>query len=162
MSHEFIYRGLFDDYEEQRVWCVFHYSESIQRYSTAIQRFHFIVPFLMNLFSAVCIICTLARRRAAIQSRQRYAQHLLVQLKKNKQLIVSPIVLVILSIPRLLITLFSGCVKVSRSPWLYLLGYLVSFIPPALVFIIFVLPSTTYKKVFTTMIMRWRRRFFRQ
>jgi hypothetical protein len=101
LSHEFIYRSLFDDYEEQRVWCVFHYSELIQKYSTVIQLFHFIVPFAMNLFSAVFIVFTLARRRAEIQTRQRYAQQLLAQLKKNKQLIVSSTVLVILSVSRL-------------------------------------------------------------
>ncbi|CAF3462739.1 unnamed protein product, partial [Rotaria socialis] len=100
-SHEFIYRGLFDDYEEQRIWCVFRYSQSIERYSTAIQLFHFIVPFFIYLFFAIFIIFNIARHRSITRIQHTYEQ----------QPVVSPIVLVILSFPRLLISLFSGCVK---------------------------------------------------
>ncbi|CAF3627819.1 unnamed protein product [Rotaria socialis] len=161
LSHEFIYRGLFDDYEEQRVWCVFRYSKSAEKYSTVIQLFHFIAPFLINLLSAIFIIYSMARQRAMFQTRQSYKHQLLKQFNEHKQLIVSPIVFVILSVPRLLISLFSGCIKVSRNPWLYLSGYFISFIPSAFIFAIFVLPSTFYKKQFRESIVRWQRRFFR-
>ncbi|CAF2727459.1 unnamed protein product [Rotaria sp. Silwood2] len=161
LSHEFVYRGLFDDYEEQRVWCVFRYSQSIEKYSTAIQLSHFIAPFLINLFSALFIIFNMTRQQAIIQTCHSYEQHLLAQFNEHKQLIVSSIVLVILSLPRLIISLFSGCVKVSRNPWLYLSGYFISFIPSAFLFVIFVLPSTLYKKQFRESINSWKRLFFR-
>ena len=156
MSHEFIYRDLFDDYEEQRVWCVFRYSPSVEKYSTAIQLFHFVAPFLANLFSALFIIFKMARQRAAIRTRRSYEQQLFEQFNEHKQLIASPIILVILSFPRLLISLLSGCVKASRTPWLYLSGYIISFTPSAFVFIIFVLPSSSYTKQFKESITSWR------
>ncbi|CAM4765337.1 unnamed protein product [Rotaria magnacalcarata] len=157
LSHEFVYRGLFDDYEEQRIWCVFRYSRSIEKYSTAIQLFHFIAPFFINLFSAIFIIFNIARHRSITRIQHTYEQQLLQQFNEHKQLVVSPIVLVILSVPRLLISLFSGCVKISRSPWLYLLGYFISFIPSSFIFVIFVVPSTLYKKQFRESISGWRR-----
>ncbi|CAF4547663.1 unnamed protein product, partial [Rotaria socialis] len=161
MSYEFIYRSLFDDYEEQRIWCVFHYSQSVQKYITAIQMFHFIIPFSINLLASIFIIFSLARRRAGLQIGHRYTRQVLSQFKEHKQLVVSPIVLVILSFPRLLMSLFSGCVKVSRIPHLYLIGYFVSFIPPASIFLVFVAPSTSYKALFKKAIVGWRRCVFR-
>ena len=156
-----IYRDLFDDVEEQRIWCVFRYTQSIEIYSTTIQLFHFIVPFSINLFSVICIIYNMARRRATIRVRENYEHQFIEQFNEHKQLIVSPIVLVILSFPRLLISLFSGCVKVSRNPWLYLSGYFISFIPSTFIFFIFVLPSTFYKEQFLKVFNSWRQGIFR-
>ena len=160
MTHEFIYRDLFDDQEEQRVWCVFHYSQSIEKYSTAIELFHFTVPFLTNLFSALFIIFNRTRRPILVRTSYSSKQQLLQQFNEHKQLILSPILLVILSFPRLLISLLSGCVKVSRSPWLYLSGYFISFIPSTCIFVIFILPSTFYKEQFRQSIISWRRFIF--
>ena len=61
MLHEFLYRDLFADHEEQRLWCVFRYASWVDTYSTAIQLIHFIVPFCANLFSAFFIIFNMAR-----------------------------------------------------------------------------------------------------
>ncbi|CAF3991367.1 unnamed protein product, partial [Adineta steineri] len=44
MSYELIQRDLFDDYEEQRVWCIIRYSQSVQIYTTVVQYFHFVAP----------------------------------------------------------------------------------------------------------------------
>jgi hypothetical protein len=43
--HEIFYRDLFDDIEEERIWCVNNYSSFIQNYNTFILFFHFIGPF---------------------------------------------------------------------------------------------------------------------
>jgi hypothetical protein len=160
--HEPLFRDLFDDNEEQRVWCVTRYSRSVQDYNTAILFFHFLVPFVGNLFSAVFIIFTAARQRRVVRTGQTYQQHLREQFHEHKQLVISPVVLVVLSLPRLIISLASGCVRESRNPWLYLSGYFISFIPSVLVFAVFVLPSQLYKKQFNESTTRWRRRFHRQ
>src|SRR4051812_2310861 len=78
--HEPLYRGLYDDEEEQRTWCVTHYSQSLQIYNSAIILIHFLVPFIINLCSACFIIIMTARQRNASQSRLTYKQHLLKQL----------------------------------------------------------------------------------
>jgi hypothetical protein len=36
--------------------------------------------------------------------------------------------------------------KSGRDPWLFLFGYFISFLPPLLIPIIFILPSEIYRK----------------
>jgi hypothetical protein len=155
--HEPLYRDLFDDKDEQRFWCVFYYSSSVQIYHTIIILFHFIGPFCANLLSALFIIFASTRRRAITQQRLTYSQHLREQFKEHKNLIISAIILVILAIPGLIISISSHCVKESYNSWLYLWGYLISFIPSMTSFIVFVLPSDFYKKQFKTAIKFGRR-----
>ncbi|CAF0938005.1 unnamed protein product [Adineta steineri] len=155
--HDFFYRDLFDDSEEERIWCVAHYSHFFQAYNTFILFFHFLCPFFANLFSALYIICQSSRQRATIRIRQSYSEHLYEQLKEHKHLIISPICLVILSLPRLIISLLSNCVKAYRNPWLYILSYFISFIPSVLIFVVFILPSQMYKKQFQESIRSFQR-----
>jgi hypothetical protein len=146
--HEPLHRDIFDDKDENHFWCVFHYSLSIRIYNTIILIFHFVGPFCANLFSALFIIFRVARHRAVTKKRQTHREHLREQLKERKTLIISPIILVVLSIPRLIISFLSGCTRVSQNAWLYLLGYFVSFIPSMSIFFVFVLPSEFYRKQF--------------
>ena len=46
--------------------------------------------------------------------------------------------------------------KSTSNSWLFLLGYFLSLIPPLLTFILFVLPSTTYKQIFKKAINQYR------
>jgi hypothetical protein len=160
--HEPLYRNLFDDTEEQRVWCVTYYSRSVQKYNTAILFFHFLAPFSCNLLSALFIIFTIVRHRSVVQTGQSYRQHFCKQLSEHKQILISPLIFVVLSVPRLIISLLSGCVKSSRNPWLYLSGYFISFIPSVVIFLAFVLPSEFYKKQFKETVRSCRRHIFRQ
>jgi hypothetical protein len=153
--HEPLYRDLYDDEEEQRTWCVTHYSRLVQHYNSAIILVHFLMPFIINLFSAFFIIIMTARQRSTSQSRLTYQQHLFKQLIEHKQILISPIALVILSLPRLIISLISTCTKTSRNLWLYLVGYYISFLPSILMFIIFVFPSDLYRKEFKESIKIW-------
>ncbi len=133
---------------ESHVLCVISYSRSLQYYNTAILFFHLVVPFIANLFSAIYIVFGTARRRSLAQNRRTYQEHVLEQLKEHKQLVISPAILLVLSLPRVITSLVSGCVDPSSNPWLYLCGYFISFTPSMLVFVVFVLPSDLYKKKF--------------
>ncbi len=143
---------------ESRAWCVTGYSHSVQDYNTAILFFHLIGPFIANLFSALFIIFGVARQRSVSQTRQTYIGHVREQLSEHKQLIISSMVLLVLSLPRLIISLLPGCVKVSQNLWLYLSGYFISFIPSMLIFVVFVLPSKSYMNAFTKTLDSWRRK----
>lgn len=160
--HEPLNRDLFDDNEEHRTWCITQYSQHVQTYNTIILFFHFLVPFSANLLSALFIIFTAARHRAVIQTGQRYKQHLYEQLHEHRHLLSSPIILIVLALPRLLISLLSSCMKATRNPWLYLSGYFISFIPSVLVFAVFVVPSAFYKQQFRESLRSWRRRINQQ
>jgi hypothetical protein len=143
---------------ERRVWCVTYYSPPVQNYNTAILFFHLIGPFIINLLSTLFIIFRTARQRSAVQIKQSYRKHLREQLREHKQLIISPIILLLLSLPRLIISLLSGCVNTSRNPWLYLSAYFISVTPSIMIFVVFVLPSQLYRKNFKQSITFWRRR----
>lgn len=125
--------------------CIVKYSSSIHKYNIFILYFHLSVPLIANLLSALYIIFETARQRSAAQTRKSYRSHVLEQMSEHKQLLISPIILLILSLPRLIIALIPGCINPSDDQWLYIFAYFSSFVPSMLIFIIFVLPSKLYK-----------------
>ncbi|CAF0762130.1 unnamed protein product [Adineta steineri] len=146
---------------ERNIWCVINYSHAVQDYNIAILFVHLIGPFIANLFSALFIIFGTARQRSLAQTNQNYIAHIRAQLREHKQLVISPAILLILSMPRLIISLLSGCVKVHNNPWLYLCAYFISFTPSILVFIVFVVPSELYRKTLKESLRTWQRRIRR-
>ncbi|CAF2966730.1 unnamed protein product [Rotaria sp. Silwood2] len=156
--HDPIYRQLMNDEDddEKRIWCIVTYPPSVQVFNATIQALHFLVPFIMNVISAIVIITTTARRRASVQTQQTYREHLVDQFWQHKHLLISPFVLVILAFPRLIISFVSGCMKSAHESWLYLAGYFISLIPPMLTFVVFVIPSTLYQEEFRTTVRRYR------
>jgi hypothetical protein len=160
--HEPLYRELFEDKALKHIWCVTRYTNFVQSYNTIILYFHLVAPFIANLFSALFIIFGTARQRSAARTRQTYTEHVREQLSEHKQLVISPVILLVLSLPRLIIALLSGCVKASHNLWLYLFAYFISFTPSMLVFVIFVLPSELYSKKFKESLKIWGRRLARR
>ena len=167
-SHELVYRRLFvypsetdktiEGTTERYVSCVTYYSLGVQNYNTFILFCNIVVPFLANLFSALFIIFGVARQRSVVQTDRPFVEHVREQFKEHKQLIISPVILLVLSTPRLIISLLPGCVKRSEKSWLYLSAYFISFIPPTLIFFIFVVPSELYMKAFKQSFKNLRRR----
>ncbi|CAF1193465.1 unnamed protein product [Adineta steineri] len=150
-----------DKYEmEYHILCVINYSRSVQDYNTAILFFHLVTPFIANLISAFYIVFGTARQRSITRTKQTYIRHILEQIIEHKQLIISPLILLILSMPRLIISLISGCVDVSNNPWLYLSGYFISFTPSMLIFVVFVFPSKLYMKTFKDSLQKWKRSIY--
>ncbi|CAF3450359.1 unnamed protein product [Rotaria socialis] len=148
ISPQIFYLNLFDDLKEERTWCVVLYSSLLNTDSSSIIFFHFFAPFLLNLFSAIFIIIGTARRRFLMTAEHRFTNHFKSKLKQHKHLLISSIILVILSLPRLIISYTLNCKKSSEYFWLYLSGYFISFMPSDLMCFVFVLPSVTYKKEF--------------
>ncbi|CAF1032017.1 unnamed protein product [Adineta steineri] len=173
LIHELVFRRLFvyetapdttdtsktnEDTIKRYVSCITRYSPPVQDYNTAVLFFHLVGPFIVNLFSALFIIFGGARQRSVARTNQSFKQHVQQQFSEHKQLIISPIVLLVLSIPRLVISLLPGCAKTSDSLWLYLGAYFISFTPSMLIFLIFVFPSELYMKAFKQSFNRIRRR----
>ncbi|CAF0878090.1 unnamed protein product [Adineta steineri] len=173
LIHELAFRRLFEyetapdttdmsktneDTIKRYVSCITYYSPSVQDYNTAILFFHLVGPFIVNLLSALFIIFVSAQQRSTARTNQSFKEHVQQQFSKNKQLIISPIVLLVLSIPRLIIALLPGCVKTSKNLWLYLGAYFISFTSSMLIFLIFVFPSELYMKAFKQSFIRFRKR----
>jgi hypothetical protein len=158
--HDPIYRSLFiednNDDDERRLWCIVQYSSAIRIINLIINILHFIVPFIVNLISALVIIIMSTRQQAAIKKKQKYNDIRNEQIRQHKNLLIGPCVLIILGIPRLIISFTSGCMKSTSDSWLFLLGYFISLIPTLLTFILFVLPSSKYKEAFRKAVNRYR------
>jgi hypothetical protein len=153
--HDPIYRGLIDeesndddDDNVKRTWCIANYGSVLQVYNSMINTIHFLGPFMINLISSIILITKKSRQQAKIHKQRSYKEILIEQFKQNKHLLTAPIVLVILALPHLIITFISKCMKSNNDSWLFLTGYFISFIPPMLTFMVFILPSKFYKKEF--------------
>jgi len=143
-----IYRRLIEDNEDNRIWCIVQYSPSLRIFNSIILIIHFSIPFLLNISSACIVIHTLARHRSNTQRQTTYIQQLRAQFQELKHILISPIIFILLALPRLIISFLSHCMKSARNPWLYLIGYFTSFIPPIFIFFVFVPYSKNYKAVF--------------
>ena len=145
-----------DEYYEERTWCIDRYGSVLKIYNYIIHIFHFVGPFLVNLISSILLITINARRQLQIHRNRSYKDVLRAQFHQHKHLLTAPIVLVILALPRLILMFISKCMKSSNDAWLFLVGYFISFIPPMLTFVIFILPSNFYKKEFRKTIQQYR------
>jgi hypothetical protein len=149
-----IYRDLIDDEEEKRTWCIVQLTPSVHLFNSIISILHFFLPFLLNILSAFTIIISVARRRSTAQKQQSHKEHLRKQFRELKHLLISPCVLILLALPQMIISFMSGCMKSPRNPWVYLIGNFMSYLPSMFTFIIFVIPSDTYRNEFTDTVKR--------
>ena len=160
--HEPLFRKLVKDEQQGRSWCVAQYSTSVQQYNTFIIFVHFLAPFCANFFSALFIIFGSARQRSTVRRAQTYREHVYEQLREHRRVVISPLVLVALASPRLIISLVSGCIDTSQNPWWHFSSYFMSFIPSVIVFVLYVLPSQLYKREFNASMTRCQQRICRQ
>jgi len=156
-----IHRQLIDD-EQERIWCIVSYSSKLAVFNQFIHMFHFFVPLLLNMISVLIIIILATKRRQTVQSELSYQQILSQQMRFNRHLLISPYILILLALPRLIISFVAGCMESNTNPWIYLISYLVSFIPSMLIFIIFVSPSKLYKEEFGKTVRQCHRTIRRQ
>ena len=148
---------MIDDTEDQHTWCSVRYSSLFRMFDSVVYIFHFFIPLSINLLSAIIIIVHVARSHANVRTNQTYTEHFKEELRLQKYSIINPILNVILSIPRLIISFLTGCIQPTREPQLFLFGYLISFVPSILIFVVFVIPSEQYKKEFKATITRIRK-----
>jgi hypothetical protein len=115
--HDPIYRSLFIENNDgqKRIWCIVEYSYAIRIFNSIMNISHFILPFIINVISAVLIIIINTRQQAKMRTKQTYKQILNEQIQKHKSLLIGPFVLIILGIPRLIISLASGCMKSTND-----------------------------------------------
>jgi hypothetical protein len=154
-----LYRTLITDEEEKRIWCVIRYPKShsalLNRYTTITSVVHFIGPFVINVISTFGIITVAASYRSKAKTDLSYGVHFRNQLVQHKYLIFSNFILIILAVPRIILAFTLECMKSAReSVMLFLIGYFISFVPPIVLFIVFVLPSDVYLKEFKKAISR--------
>ena len=151
--HEPLNRMLIEDEDERRIWCIVRYSNSyaemLKLYSSISLLVHFIGPFVINIVSAFGIIIMTAKRRSNVQKKFSLKKRLHDEFNEHKHLLMSALGLIVLAVPRIILTFLLECIQSAREPVIfYLLGYFISYLPPLFLFIVFVLPSTSYKTTF--------------
>ncbi|CAF4643086.1 unnamed protein product [Rotaria sp. Silwood1] len=145
------HRRLIDDIDvdEQRTWCIAQYSYALNIFNMLIALFHFVVPFSVNIISTILTIKHIALSRWQTQTAIPFVVHLRRHFNHHRHHLFASCALILLALPRLIISFISGCMKSPRNPWLYLFGYFISFTPSMVTFIVFILPSEQYKNEFT-------------
>ena len=99
---------------------------------------HFCIPLGINVISVIIIIVLVARQKSTANREETYREHLWKQFQQHKHRLFSSIILILIAMPRLIISFLSQCMKSARNPGLYLGGYFISLIPPLLLFVLFV------------------------
>ena len=139
--------------EDERTWCTSHFNSRLllQRFDSAFHVVHSTVPFFINSICAIVIILLTARFRFLI-GQGKFRENIWKQFRQHYHLIVSSCLLVLLAIPRVIIVLRNSCIQSLSNPQLPLIGYLMSFVSPALVFFIYIAPSLKYRNDFKEVI----------
>jgi len=113
---------------------------------------HHLVPFIVQVIGITLLIVSAAKSRAKTNTNRTtgFSEILKKQFKLQKELYITPAVIIFAALPQLIFTTSFACTELN-SAWrryILLITYLFSFIPQICGFIIFVLPSTTYKSEF--------------
>ncbi|CAF5005486.1 unnamed protein product [Rotaria sp. Silwood1] len=148
--HEPLTRQLIEDPRLGRfTWCVTKSSSTkLQTYNSILSFVHLLGSFLINLLSTGILIMIIARQKLTVRKEtihHSFTTTLRQQTAYYKHLIISPTILLILALPRLIISLVSVCIDTSWRNYVFLAGYFISFIPFAATLFIFIIPAPIYR-----------------
>jgi hypothetical protein len=97
----------------------------------------------------VIVLATRSRSKVA-GKKMSFTQILKKQFFSQKELYVTPTIIIICALPQMILTFSFACTQLSDSQrHALLVSYLLSYIPQVLGFILFVIPSSAYKKEFS-------------
>ncbi len=152
MHQAFIRELIPDPRSDERLWCVVKFPKNwLQRYNTVMSLFNSIVPFLINLISAVVLLVSFIRTRQKV-AKKTYLSILKEQAETHKDLIVSPILVIICKLPIIIIAIIIKCIKYKWHLYFSAACYFVALIPMTAMFFIFIIPSTLYCQIFKSKI----------
>jgi hypothetical protein len=162
--HEPLSRQLIEDPRLGRyTWCIAQFKSVHWRtLASVLSIIHLLGPFLVNLFSTGILIVAISRQKINVQKNknpQTFTVVLHQQIARYKHLIISPVVLLILALPRLIITLGSLCIDTTWRNYIFLAGYFISFIPFMTTLFIFIIPAPVYQDELKLCLSRMRRLF---
>ncbi|CAF2228918.1 unnamed protein product [Rotaria magnacalcarata] len=149
--HEMIYYTIIQDLSTGSSVCAINFKTSLlstyNRISTLI---HYLVPFFIQVVCITLLIFQAARSRVKTTGARMTFGHVLKnQFQIQKELYITPIIIVLSSLPQTILTFSLACTSLAHWQRRTLLGaYLLSYAPQAFGFILYVLPSTVYKKEF--------------
>jgi len=154
--HEMMYYTIIIDlsYTSKNVTlCVTDYVQSsVSIYHRVNLLIHYFIPFLIQIISITILLIQIACSRARISgnNQQMFFNLFMKQLKTQKEQYITPITIVLSSLPQTVLSFSYACSELKQSWQRYILltAYFLSYLPQMLGFILYVLPSTTYSNEF--------------
>ncbi|CAF4213936.1 unnamed protein product [Rotaria sp. Silwood2] len=162
-THEIIYSSVIQHVSTDSFMCVIDIRiQSILTYNRIATLIDYLLPFSIQIICITTLIVKAAQSRLkATRESNTFYQVLKKQFQTQKDLYIIPITIVLSSLPQIIITFSLACKH--QEDWqrhTLLCAYLLSYAPQILGFILYVLPSTLYKKEFNQTligkhILRW-------
>jgi hypothetical protein len=150
----FIYEMVVNPFNLNSSSCIKTMNSKIAKiYEPTINIIQLIFPILIHIVSTLTFLINITRRKTlclmhSVSDKKRiFHQIFKEQLIMYKPFVLGPLFIICLSLPRLIVSFAFACVKHSWQQYLYLAGYLISFIPLTGTIFIFVLPSPIYRKI---------------
>jgi hypothetical protein len=134
--------------------CVTNYAQSsVSTYNRVNVLVHYLIPFLLQIISITILIIQVVWSRIRVSGDNQqtaFIQLFLRQLKIQKEQYITPIIIVLSSLPQIILSFLYACTELKQSWQRYtlLITYFLSYLPQMLGFILYVLPSTTYSEEF--------------
>ena len=156
--HEAMYYMIIDDLSSTSVnvtLCVTTYiQELVSVYNRVNVLIHYFAPFVIQVASITVLIVQTARSRARTQTKSSTQEIFLDLLKKqfktHKEHYVTPMIIVLSSLPQIILLFSYVCTELKQAwhGYMLLTACFLSYLPQMLGFILYVLPSTTYTEEF--------------
>ena len=154
--HEVLYYTTIEDlsYTSANVTlCVTNYTQSlVSIYNRVNVLLHYFIPFLIQTISITIMIVRTASSRARTIGNQRetFGEIFRKQLKTQKELYITPLIIILSSLPQTILSFSYACGGFNQSWQRYtlLVAYFFSYLPQVLGFILYVLPSTAFSEEF--------------
>ncbi len=131
----------------------------LKTYNIIINILNIILPFLCHFICALYMLIKQSLLTLKLQERQRFLIILYNEFCKHKHLLISPIVLIVLNLPRLIFLFIFTCFNslIEWQKYLLITIYFLSFMPRILTFFLFVLTSSFYKEQIKRILNKFRR-----
>jgi ABC-type proline/glycine betaine transport system permease subunit len=149
--HELIYYTTIRSITSDSSHCVAKFENSrLVLYNGVSSLIHYLVPFSIQVICITLLIVLAARVRVkSAGNATTFHKILKQQFEKNKELYVTPTMIIMSSLPQLILAFTLGCAEWRNwQRHALLVAYLLSYTPQVLGFIFYVLPSTSYKAEF--------------
>lgn len=133
-------------------WCILQFhSDRWNIYEKFINIFHLLAPLLLNLISIISFLCykikfQLTFSATTTSSNNKFCTILQNQLSKYKSVVISTFLIILLEIPRCIVTFFCACMVHQWHRSILVIVHLISFLPLTTLLFIFILPSPKYKQ----------------
>lgn len=152
--HESFYRRLIlDPRSNQQSWCVVDYPKNLSwliSLRKIINIFHITMPFLINFISTLILLWYTIARKQILDNfkdgmqKKSFAALFLHEIQLIKHCFISPCLLLLFALPRLIFVFTFSCIEHAWQENIYLISYFISILSMTVTLFIFILPSTVF------------------